>query len=373
MAKQLPRLEEREINVSVLEQLKKEDGSRLYSDIDIAALSDDEVKEITRGAKQEFYKESLRGQNKTARDRISGKAPWDTQPPLTQKQIDDLNESIFSPKDLRDASQELVDDEPEGIPEPDTSKQDAGEEGAGKGPTPEIQLKQREPKGPPEAILELVRPQIDPTVASKTVKQPDGTEKTFGFVPPSLTPIGSLDMLDMFVEPVSRKVFVVVYNNPTGFFYACTNIPCGYPLILPLPYPVSLIGPAPAGAIALPFINPDLPDCFGTEPYDLSVYLEDIPAPDVSALAAPITPCDPDLEPNQMRACQEALRQQARNILGELPIPENLRQLLALIQERSVIPVETPQPVKAPKPREQIRIFTEDGLDDIDFKLDLQR
>lgn len=361
MATNLPELKQKDVDKAILQQALKEDGSRLYSDGQIDSFSDEFRTIAAEAANRQVLKASLEEQNQTNRDRIDKNFPWDTQPDLEESEKDELRDEIIeSDDDLEAKVDEIVEADTGETPEPQPLEEDdpdTGEKG-GKGPTLEVTIEQREPPGVPEDILELIRPQIDPTIGTKIVKLEDGTEVPFFFKPPALVPIATLKTLDMFMEPISRKVFVVLYLNPVGFFYICVNIPCGYPIILPLPYPVSLIGPFPAGAIALPFIDPTLPDCFGSQPFDISLYLEEgTPAPDVSALAAA-----PGTTISQLLAEQG---------LPELSVPPALRDLLDLIAERSIVPVPERVVPSRPLTETETTITQQGGLPaDFDFVLE---
>ena len=354
---ELPELEQKDVDDALLKEATKEDGSRLYTDLDISKFSL-AVREINIDiAKKQVYRQGFEKQNQTTQDRLDGVLPFDNQPELTGEEREELEEQFQTDEDIETNVTGIIENELPGLPAPDTTIEDSEIPGAGKNLTVDIQITQRVPPEIPEAILELILPQITPV---------DG--KLDKFRPPPLLPISTQGIMSLVMEPISRKVFVVLYFNVTGFFYILANIPCGFPLILPMPYPISPIGPAPAGVFALPFIDPTIPDCGGSQPFDVSVYIDGPPL-DVAAMGLG-QPCDPTLSPEAFRACQDALKQQGQEILGNLPITPQLAQLLAVIAKQSEVPVPPPR-VTGPVPENEFRIFVEDDLEDFDFELEI--
>jgi len=356
----LPPFSKDEQNIATLKQGLKEDGTRLYSDTQITNFTPDFRARLVVATEREIIRKSLETQSKTAQDRLAGVAPWDTQPPLDLATQKLLQSQILTSAKIEKEVRSLVPDPDSGEKSPSLPETPSAEEGGGSAlgpseyqPSIEVNIKQRAPQVIAESVLVNLLPQIDPTIDPPK------------YVLPNLVPVSSLNILDLFMDPVARQMFVVLYTNPTFFFWLGIHIPCGYPIILPAFFPVTPVGKSPAGAIALPFINPDLPYCGGSQPFDVEV-IEG--APNVSALKAPIDPCDMSLEYTQLVACIRGFNEQAREILGPLPIPESVRKLMAIIAEKQVFP-----PADPPRPtvEETIEFIIEDDLERFGFELDI--
>jgi hypothetical protein len=136
-------------------------------------------------------------------------------------------------------------------------------------------------------------------------------------------------------------------------------VPCGYPLILPPFYPVTLCGPAPAGAFALAFMDPSLPYCGNSTPCDPPTVGMPFPLP-----ADPdIIPCPANADYAQYAACVAALNKQMNDKIKPTEVPPELKALLDLIKNQVPVPlpeVVTPTPVSTER---ELEILVENGID----------
>ena len=355
----------KQLNVDGTTQLENPTGIRKYTDFQLERFDDETRIQAVVGAKRAVMRTALREQKKSALARINHESPWETQPPLTVDEANALyDKDVLTEDQIEEKVLELVPDA--GQSEPETPELPSEEEGGGKSlpadeyvPSVQVSAKQRQPKVASEDVMKEVRPQIDPTIDFEKYR------------PPSVLPISTLSTMDMFVEPISRQMFVVLYQSPVGFFYFCVHVPCAYPLVLPPFYPVTTVGKAPAGAIALAFMDPTLPYCGGSQPYDVEVDLGlGMPPIDRKALAADIQPCDPTLPAAELSECMKRFNEDARELLGPMPIPKELQELLNSIQEQTEIVLPPPVAVD-PVTGEEFVITVDDGLEGFDFQLDI--
>jgi hypothetical protein len=399
-----PEVSQNDIWRGVLEKASADDkpiidgGRRLYSneEIDkILALPDVNFhkKNAIRAAERQAMKFSLRNKSKSSQKRLeteSFEPSFDSVAQATVTPPPDAEQQLQS--DIRDEAQiqaevdNLIPVDPqqeiEEPPPPDPGESAGKSLGENESfPSPDVvrkanegepnvipnkpQLKvtfvQREAPVIPEEVWEEVRPQIDPTVEPEKYR------------PPPLVPLGSLTEFALFMEPISRQVFTLIVAKPTGFFYVGIHVPCMYPIILPPFYPVSNLGPPPAGAFAMAFIDPTIPYCGGSQPFDAQVFYEGVGVVPLNLAAADpagIKRCDYNLPADKLAECVREQQAKMQEHLQGQPVPPELARILKIIAEQAQVP-DPVVPADPVPPQEQVIFEVVDGLEQISFELDI--
>lgn len=318
-----------DIDKSILESAVDENGVRKYTDAEIEALRNKPVERASavKAEKAAILVKTFREEN--------DKLP---------------NEEKLTESEIATKVSVLLSQEEEGsteIPEPTQGKDQAGgvpvpEDANFPVPAP---TDGGETSSAAEQLAILVREQIlEPTI-------------------PPLVPVGSLSEMDVFIEPISRLMFVLVVANPTGFFYTGINVPCAYPIVVPPFYPVTMVGKAPAGVLTLAFMDTTLPVCTGSEEANIELLAQELEVDALSIDGDPdVVPCDMDLAPSQYLQCVRELNRQMRNKLAPIELTPQLKALIDQIED--IAPSSAPDVTPPDRSTQsETEIIVEDGVD----------
>ena len=139
-----------------------------------------------------------------------------------------------------------------------------------------------------------------------------------------------------------RKTYVLIFANPAIGLWLGVNIPCGIPIVLPGATPVTLMAKG-IGMAMLPFIGSNIALCAATSLSDTFI--------DIIQL----------LPSSEKRSFRDQMEKLLDDLKEEKPSTKKVDEAITV----------TPDEPLTPETEEEFVITTEDGLEELDFGIDI--